>query len=70
VRVLTVESCATICQLLPHNETEQLIMPTLREIAVDKSWRVRYMVADRFIDVSRIIHLLPLFSYIHCPIYV
>jgi hypothetical protein len=51
VRVLAVESCASICGLLPTSETEQLIMPTLREAANDKSWRVRYMVADKFIEV-------------------
>jgi len=51
VRVLALESCASICGLLPPGETEQFIMPMLREAANDKSWRVRYMVADKFIEV-------------------
>ena len=27
-------------------------MPTLRQCAEDKSWRVRYMVADKFTDLQ------------------
>ena len=27
-------------------------MPTVREACNDKSWRVRYMVADKFVEVS------------------
>ncbi len=46
VRLLAVEACASIASLLPHDDTEALVMPTLREAATDKSWRVSYMVAD------------------------
>ena len=28
-------------------------MPTLRQCAEDKSWRVRYMVADKFTDLQK-----------------
>ena len=51
VRLLAVEACADIASLLPSEDTEQLVMPTLREAANDKSWRVRYMVADKFTEV-------------------
>ena len=27
-------------------------MPTLRQCAEDKSWRVRYMVADKFTELQ------------------
>ena len=37
-----------IAQLLPQEDLEALVMPTLRQAAEDKSWRVRYMVADKF----------------------
>uniref|UniRef100_A0A8C2E1M6 Protein phosphatase 2, regulatory subunit A, beta a n=1 Tax=Cyprinus carpio TaxID=7962 RepID=A0A8C2E1M6_CYPCA len=30
-----------------------LVMPTLRQAAEDKSWRVRYMVADKFSDLQK-----------------
>lgn len=39
--------------LLQQEDTEMLVMPTLRQAAEDKSWRVRYMVADRFIDLQK-----------------
>ena len=34
-------------------DVEQLVMPTLRQCAEDKSWRVRYMVADKFTDLQK-----------------
>ena len=52
MRLLAVEACVSIASLLPTDDTEQLVMPTLRQAAEDKSWRVRYMVADKFTDVS------------------
>ncbi|NXK43635.1 2AAA phosphatase, partial [Piprites chloris] len=41
VRLLAVEACVSIAQLLPQEELEGLVMPTLRQAAEDKSWRVR-----------------------------
>ena len=38
--------------LLQQEDTETLVMPTLRQAAEDKSWRVRYMVAEKFIDLQ------------------
>ena len=52
MRLLAVEACAVVATLLSTDDTEQLVMPTLREAANDKSWRVRYMVADKFTEVS------------------
>lgn len=52
VRLLAVEACVNIAQLLPQEDLESLVMPTLRQAAEDKSWRVRYMVADKFTEVS------------------
>ncbi|XP_033119859.1 serine/threonine-protein phosphatase 2A 65 kDa regulatory subunit A alpha isoform-like [Anneissia japonica] len=51
VRLLAVEACVAIAGLLTDEDKENLIMPTLRECAGDKSWRVRYMVADKFTEV-------------------
>lgn len=51
MRLLAVEACASIAGLLDHADVEALVMPTLREAANDKSWRVRYMVADKFSEV-------------------
>lgn len=31
----------------------QLVLPTLRQCASDSSWRVRYMVAEKFVDLQK-----------------
>lgn len=54
VRLLAVEACVSIASLLAQDDTEQLLMPTLRQCAEDKSWRVRYMVADKFTDLQKV----------------
>lgn len=51
MRLLAVEACVSIAVLLQQEDVEQLVMPTLRQSASDQSWRVRYMVADKFTDV-------------------
>lgn len=51
VRLLAVENCAIIGTMLSPEESTQLVLPTIRACAQDKSWRVRYMVADHFCDV-------------------
>ena len=50
VRLLAVDACVAIAVLLPKEETESLVMPVWRRCAEDKSWRVRYMVAEKFTD--------------------
>ena len=32
-----------MAELLQQEDVEQLVMPTLRQCAEDKSWRVRYI---------------------------
>lgn len=49
------EACVNIAALLQQEDVEQLVMPTLRQCASDQSWRVRYMVADKFTDVCIVI---------------
>ena len=40
VRLLSVEACVSIASLLQNDDTEQLVMPTVRQCAEDKSWSV------------------------------
>ncbi len=42
-----------MAELLQQEDVEQLVMPTLRQCAEDKSWRVRYMVADKFTELQK-----------------
>ena len=58
VRLLAVEACGAIAGLLDSGDTDRLVMPTLNAATKDKSWRVRYMVADKFTEVSHA-HFLP-----------
>ena len=51
VRLLAVEACASIASILSNSDTDTFVMPTLRDAANDRSWRVRYMVADKFTEV-------------------
>ncbi|XP_072125789.1 serine/threonine-protein phosphatase 2A 65 kDa regulatory subunit A beta isoform-like [Mobula birostris] len=53
VRLLAVEACVSIAQLLPQEDLEALVMPTLRQAVDDESWRVRYVVADKFSEVRK-----------------
>lgn len=55
VRLLAVEACVSIASLLQQEDVEQLLMPTLRQCVSDNSWRVRYMVADKFTEVRLLI---------------
>ncbi|XP_019624261.1 PREDICTED: serine/threonine-protein phosphatase 2A 65 kDa regulatory subunit A alpha isoform-like isoform X3 [Branchiostoma belcheri] len=52
VRLLAVEACVSIASILPREDLESLVMPTLKNAAEDKSWRVRYMVADKFTELQ------------------
>ena len=57
VRLLAVEACAAIASVLNKEDTEQQVVPTLTSASKDKSWRVRYMVADKFCEVSMHMHV-------------
>ena len=68
MRLLAVEACVSIATLLPQEDLETLVMPTLRQAAEDKSWRVRYMVADKFSEV-RFLFFLSLLTIVNQPVW-
>lgn len=51
VRLLTVQDLIAIAQRLEPSEVKQELLPQIRQSASDKSWRVRYMVANHFVEV-------------------
>lgn len=53
VRLLTVQDLIAIAQRLEPSEVRQELLTQIRQSAADKSWRVRYMVANHFVEVSR-----------------
>jgi len=41
-----------LANALSPEEVKNDIAPVMRKIVADKSWRVRYMIADKFVEVS------------------
>ena len=62
VRLLTVEILIAIAEVVPKEQQSShgVLLTALRSLIEDKSWRVRYMVADRFEKVSH--HLAALYQ--------
>lgn len=52
VRQLATEACSSIATQLKHDDADKQLMVVLRAAAGDKSWRVRYMVADKIVEAS------------------
>ena len=57
VRLLTVEVLISIAEVVPKEQqaSHGVLLTSLRSLIEDKSWRVRYMVADRFEKVRFIV---------------
>lgn len=56
VRLLTVEVLIAIAEVVPKEQqiSHGVLLTALRSLFEDKSWRVRYMVADRFEKVGHL----------------
>ena len=52
VRLLSVENCVALARLLPPDENITYVLPVIRAATQDKSWRVRYMVAEQFTELA------------------
>lgn len=61
VRLLTVEILIAIAEVVPKEQQSShgVLLTALRSLIEDKSWRVRYMVADRFekVKILRGVHV-------------
>ncbi|KAK4634301.1 Phosphatase PP2A regulatory subunit A [Fulvia fulva] len=55
VRLLTVEVLIAIAEAVPKEQqtSHAVLLTALRSLFEDKSWRVRYMVADRFEKIAK-----------------
>jgi serine/threonine-protein phosphatase 2A regulatory subunit A len=51
VRLLAVEDCAKLGKILPREECVADVVPVVKKFAADKSWRVRYMVAQQLYEL-------------------
>lgn len=52
VRLLTVQDLIAIAEVLDNAETKTYLLASIRGAVWDKSWRVRYMVADHFVKLA------------------
>jgi serine/threonine-protein phosphatase 2A regulatory subunit A len=54
VRLLTVEILISVAEVVPKEQQSShgVLLTSLRSLIEDKSWRVRYMIANRFEKVS------------------
>ena len=61
VRLLTVEVLIAIAEVVPKEQQSShgVLLTALRSLFEDKSWRVRYMVADKFEKVGYRTSLMP-----------
>lgn len=52
VRLLAIENCGTIGEMLNEQENSQHVLPLVRTSMDDRSWRVRFTIAKSFTLVS------------------
>ncbi|KAJ4391903.1 protein phosphatase 2A structural subunit [Gnomoniopsis smithogilvyi] len=55
VRLLTVEVLTAVAEVVPKEQQSShgVLLTSLRSLIEDKSWRVRYMIADRFEKIAK-----------------
>lgn len=51
MRLLTVESLVIMASVLSHEEARIHLLEMLKKLCNDKSWRVRYMIAEKLVRV-------------------
>lgn len=51
VRFSSVDSCIALGKKFTPEETRTHLLPTVINLAKDSSWRVRYMVAEKYVNV-------------------
>ncbi|KAF3394501.1 Protein phosphatase PP2A regulatory subunit A [Penicillium rolfsii] len=58
VRLLTVDILIAIAEEIPKEQqpSHGVLLTSLRTLFEDKSWRVRYMVADRYEKIAKAVH--------------
>eukprot|EP00798_Chlamydomonas_sp_ICE-L_P012215 gene12215-15346_t len=51
VRLLAVESCGAFAQALSNEDASVQLLPVVQKFAADRSWRVRYNVANQLVQL-------------------
>lgn len=53
VRLLTIEILVAIAKRFDVQKNRDTLLEPLKSLARDKAWRVRYMVASKFVEVRK-----------------
>ena len=52
VRMQGIDSCVAFANQIAPAKANSYLLPYIKRFAEDKSWRIRYMVADRIMDLA------------------
>jgi serine/threonine-protein phosphatase 2A regulatory subunit A len=52
IRMQSIDSIIYFSKVLPMNKINQSLIPYIKKFSVDKSWRIRYLVADKIMEIS------------------
>lgn len=52
MRLQSIPACVEIARLLDNETTDNELSQTMKSLIGDKSWRVRYMVAQSIVDLQ------------------
>ena len=52
VRMQGIDSCVGFAKFLKPNQVTSVLLPYIKKFAEDKSWRIRYLVADRIMELA------------------
>lgn len=52
VRMQGIDSCVAFSKALPPAKVQAHLLPYIKKYAEDKSWRIRYLVADRIMELA------------------
>lgn len=53
VRMQGIDSIVSFANVLPPNKVQAYLLPYIKKFAEDKSWRIRYLVADRIMKLAQ-----------------
>lgn len=66
VKILAMDNCLEFLKVLSHTKATAGLLPFIKSYAESEAWRLRYLVADKIIDLAKGIgpesmhaHLLP-----------
>lgn len=52
VRMQGVESCIAFAKVLSPSKINTYLVPYIKKYGEDKSWRLRYLVADKIVEIA------------------